>query len=195
MTELESCVLGVVWLRGPCTAYVVRREFQVSESSHWSGSGGAIYPVLKRLEKEKLIHARTSAWGTGKKKAFEITPRGLEALREWIGPPLPQWTAAPTFDPVRTRLSFLGALPAAKRARFVAEAQENLDKEIAIVRDKLAVFDREADPFEYLVFAGTLHELVARSTWLAEVARELDGQRRKSASKSPRGIGRVNKNP
>ena len=175
MTELESCVLGVVWLRGPCTAYVVRQEFLASESSHWSGSGGAIYPLLRRLEKAKLIRARMHAWGTGKKKEFEITDRGLEELRAWIGPPLPQWTAAPTFDPVRTRMSFLGALSAAKRAKFVAEARKNVDSELKVLAEKLERHDRKAEPFEYHVIAGTIHELEARATWLKEVNRALRG--------------------
>jgi len=173
MTELESCVLGVVWLRGPCTAYVVRQEFLASQSSHWSGSGGAIYPLLRRLENAKLIRARTHAWGTGKKKAFEITGRGLDELRAWIGPPLPQWTAAPTFDPVRTRMSFLGVLPAAKRAKFVAEARKNVAEELKLLEEKRQSHDREAEPYEYLVINGTIHELEARAQWLAEVAREL----------------------
>jgi len=190
MTELESCVLGVVWLRGPCTAYVVRQEFLASESSHWSGSAGAIYPLLRRLEKAKLIRSRTHVWGTGRKKAFEITDRGLEELRAWIGPPLPQWTAAPTFDPVRTRMSFLGALPAAKRAKFVAEARKNVDDEIEAIDRKLGAHDREAEPYEYLVIHGTRHELEARAKWLAQVAREM-----KSESRSSRGIGRLKKKP
>ena len=185
MTELESCVLGVVWLRGPCTAYVVRQEFLVSESSHWSGSAGAIYPLLRRLEQERLIRARMHAWGKGKKREFEITDRGLEQLRNWIGPPLPQWTAAPTFDPVRTRMSFLGALPAAKRAKFVAEARKNVDEEMKILEAKIADHDSEAEPFEHLVIKGTIHELEARAKWLSEVAREI----------SSRGMGRLKRNP
>jgi DNA-binding PadR family transcriptional regulator len=187
MTELESCVIGVVWLRGPCTAYVVRQEFLVSESSHWSGSGGAIYPVLRRLEKEKLIRSHMHAWGNGKKKEFEITPRGVIALRAWIGPPLPQWTAAPTFDPVRTRLSFLGALPPARRAKFVAAARENLAREIEIIRGNLAAHESDPDPFERLVTIGTIHELEGRARWLAEIASTL--------AKSSRGIGRLKRNP
>jgi DNA-binding PadR family transcriptional regulator len=190
MTELESCVLGVVWLRGPCTAYVVRQEFLTSESSHWSGSAGAIYPLLRRLEKEKLIRSRLHAWGRGRKQEFEITDRGLDELRAWIGPLLPQWTAAPTFDPIRTRMSFLGALPPARRAKFVAAARKNVETETETIHRKLAVHDREADPFEYLVIHGTLHELEARAKWLDQVAREV----RRSPSSSSRRIGREKKN-
>src|SRR5579859_2754883 len=130
MTELEGCVLGVVWLRGPCTAYLVRREFLQSQSSHWSGSGGAIYPLLRRLEKQKLLRSRSRTWGTGRKELYEITRRGVQALQAWLGPPLEPWTARPTFDPIRTRMSFFGALSPAKRRRFLAEAQKNAATEL-----------------------------------------------------------------
>jgi len=187
MTELESCVLGVVWLRGPCTAYVVRQEFLASESSHWSGSGGAIYPLLRRLEKEKLIRAKMHAWGSGSKKEFEITDRGLEELRAWIGPPLPQWTAAPTFDPVRTRLSFLGAVTPAKRVKFVDEARRNAAAEIQILQGKLEEHDRDAEPFEHLVLRGTLRELEARANWLEELAVEISGAKARRAPRAASG--------
>ena len=174
MTELEGCVLGVVSLRGPCTAYVVRREFLVSESPHWSGSAGAIYPLLRRLEQQKLIRSRSHAWGSGTKKMFAITSRGRAELRAWIGPPLPQWTAKPTFDPVRTRMSFLVALSPAKRARFIAVARENNAREMAQLREKVRHLDRQADPFEYLVSMAVLHEARARARWLRYVAKELN---------------------
>jgi len=171
MTELEGCVLGVVWLRGPCTAYVVRREFLVSDSSHWSGSAGAIYPLLRRLEEQKLIRATEGVWGAGTKKSFAITPKGLAELRGWIGPPLPQWTAKPTFDPVRTRVGFLSALPRRRRARFLETARANLAREIDTVRAKLRTVSRRDDLFEYLVARAVLHELQAHARWLSEVAR------------------------
>src|SRR5687767_8460637 len=168
-TELESCVLGVVWLRGPCTAYVVRQEFTVSRSSHWTGSAGAIYPLLRRLAKSGLIRARKRTWGRGGKQEFSITPRGLETLRAWIGPPLPPWTAAPAFDPVRTRLTFLMAVPKPRRRRFIAAALENLDAEIAAHERDMA----EAEGLEKLVTLGALRELEGRRRWLGDVKKAI----------------------
>ncbi|HKO57414.1 MAG TPA: PadR family transcriptional regulator [Thermoanaerobaculia bacterium] len=168
-TELESTVLGVVWLRGPCTAYVVRQEFLASASAHWSGSAGAIYPLLARLEKQGLIKARESEWGRGSKKEFSITRRGMTALRNWIGPPLPEWTAQPTFDPVRTRLSFLGALAPEQRREFVAEARRNLESELTRLRALMAAVTTQADLYEYLSTLGTIHELEGRRRWLEDV--------------------------
>lgn len=168
-TELESCVLGVVWLRGPCTAYVVRQEFAASRSSHWTGSAGSIYPLLRRLEESGLIRARKHAWGRGRRQEFSITPRGLATLRAWIGPPLPPWTAAPAFDPVRTRLTFLMAIPKARRRKFVAAALENLDAEIAAHERSVET----AAGMERLVALGALHELEGRRRWLEDVRKTL----------------------
>jgi len=169
-TELENCVLGVVWLRGPCTAYVVRQEFVASQSSHWSGSGGAIYPLLQRLENAGLIAAVQAVWGSGKKKTYRVTKRGEETLRRWIGPPLPEWTAAPTFDPVRTRIAFLRAIPPARRRAFVSAALENLQKEIDVAQALLA---EPRELFDRLGILGVLYELEGRRKWLQSVKKQL----------------------
>lgn len=73
MTDLETIALGVVWLQGPCTAYVVRRELRASP--------GAVYPALKRLEEEGLIRSRAQSWGERGKQELAITQRGIDALR------------------------------------------------------------------------------------------------------------------
>jgi DNA-binding PadR family transcriptional regulator len=172
LTELESCVLGVTWQRGPCTAYVIRREFAISSSSHWSSSAGSIYPVLARLESLGLIAAEEASWGTGTKKQYRITPDGLTLLRAWIGPPLAPWVGQATFDPVRTRMDFLGALTPAKRRRFVAEAERVTREELE--RYKNGPELQNPDLYERLAGLGVVCELEGRLRWLGEVQRELD---------------------
>jgi hypothetical protein len=34
LSELEGCVLGLVWAKGPCTPYTVRKVFQASRSAY-----------------------------------------------------------------------------------------------------------------------------------------------------------------
>ena len=172
LTELESCVLGVTWQRGPCTAYVIRREFTISSSSHWSSSAGSIYPVLARLESLELIAAEEASWGTGTKKQYRITDAGLGTLKEWLGPPLEAWAGASTYDPIRTRMYFLGALTPAKRRRFVAEAERVTREELE--RYKKGPELQNPDRFERLAATGTVYELEGRLRWLREVARELE---------------------
>ena len=171
MTELEGSVLGVVWLRGPCTAYVVRLEFLRSASSHWSGSAGAIYPLLRRLHQQKLLRSRRHTWGNGKKELYEITRKGIAALHAWMGPPLEAWTAKTTFDPVRTRFSFFGALSPAKRRRFLSEARANVAAELKEVERALASIDRKTERYDYLEILAVVYELRAREQWLDAAAR------------------------
>lgn len=175
LTELESCVLGVVWLRGPCTAYAVRREFASSETPHWSASAGSIYPVLDRLETLGAVTAESGAWGQGRRKHYQITPSGLESLRAWIGPPLAAGAAAPTFDPIRTRMFFLEALPPSKRLRYIDEAIEATRQALDGLEKSRA--EKPADDMDALASLGTIFQLQARVAWLRRVRRAVARRR------------------
>src|SRR5262249_34066386 len=125
-TELEACVLGLVWVHGPCTAYVVRRVFQRSPSPHWSGSAGAIYPLVKRLERQGLLRSESHALGKRRSKQLVLTPPGQRILLPWLRPPSPDWVVGVPPDPLRTRLRFLGALSAVEQAKFLADAESQI---------------------------------------------------------------------
>ena len=171
LTELESCVLGVVWLRGPCTAYAVRREFASSETPQWSASAGSIYPVLDRLENLGAVRAESAAWGQGSRKQYQITSSGLETLRAWIGPPFNPGAAAPTFDPLRTRMFFLEALPPSKRIRYVDAAMEATREVLQELKTNQAA--KAADEMDALASSGTVFQLEARIAWLRRVRRAI----------------------
>jgi len=168
-TELEAAVLGTVARRGPCTAYAVRKAFLDAPSTYWSGSAGAIYPLVARLEERGLLSARERPWGRGTKKLLSLTDAGRRTLRRWLAPPLPVWVAAHTADPVRTRLFYLEALPAAERVRFVDDAETKTRLYLAHVRGETQRLAAEGDPFEMLAARGIEIELEARLTWLQEV--------------------------
>jgi DNA-binding PadR family transcriptional regulator len=172
LTEVEGCALGVVWQRGPCTAYEVRMEFAVSSTPRWSASAGSIYPALKRLLARKLVEAAAEDWGPRSKTRFAITRRGLAALYQWIGPPLAAELAGPTFDPLRTRSCFLGAMSRSERARFVAQALRATGAALAALRPIAALPCAEGD-FEAMSLRGAVFELEARVRWLDELSRSL----------------------
>jgi DNA-binding PadR family transcriptional regulator len=168
-TELEAAVLGTVARRGPCTAYAVRKAFLDAPSTYWSGSAGAIYPLVARLEERGLLSARERPWGRGTKKLLSLTDAGHRTLRRWLAPPLPVWVAAHTADPVRTRLFYLEALPAAERMPFVDDAEAKTRLYLAHVRGETQRLVAEGDPFELMAARGIEIELEARLAWLAEV--------------------------
>lgn len=173
LTELEHMILGTVGLYGPCTGYRVRRVFRESLSPHWSGSAGAIYPALRRLEGVALIRSaadRSTKRGT---RVLSLTKAGEQAVAAWLRPPLDAG-ALIDLDPLRTRVRMLGLIPQAQRRRYVRAAQEQL---CALEQKARAVY-REAkqsnDPFRTLVCKGALDAMQARARWLREVERVVD---------------------
>ena len=87
LSELECFVLGLVWQIGPCSAYELRRHMQSSPSTQWSGSAGAVYPLVQRLERQKLLKGQSRRTGRRARREFSITSSGLARLRAWVGPP------------------------------------------------------------------------------------------------------------
>jgi PadR family transcriptional regulator PadR len=68
---------------GPKHGYEVARYLEESTGGYFSLSFGALYPVLHRLEKDKLVSASwQDAGASRKKKVYALTPRGHAALRE-----------------------------------------------------------------------------------------------------------------
>lgn len=169
-SELEACVLGLVWSEGPCTPYRVQRMIAASPSPHWSGSAGAIYPIFERLEERGWIDTRITRTGQRTGKECTLSRSGRRILREWLSPPVPKWVSDLPIDPLRTRLRFLGALPAKRRTALLAEVHDALTErleEVEVDCRRLADLD---DPFPYAMARGAYHLTKARITWLDEVA-------------------------
>jgi len=188
LSELEGATLGEIWTRGPCTAYAARQAFKQSPSPFWSGSAGAIYPLIGRLEKRGLLSSRRQEGDARGGRLYALTARGVEALREWLAPPLPGWAAGVPVDPLRTRLLFLGALDAPARAAFVAEARAALEIHIAAVRNDCRAAKAERGLFHYLGARGALAMLLARRRWLREVSKAL-GEKRRGGGRRRTGSG------
>jgi DNA-binding PadR family transcriptional regulator len=169
LSELEGAVLGVLLVRGPVTPYAVRAEFDRSRSSHWSASTGAIYPVIRRLERHGLITTERRMHGRRASTRCRLHPTGRRALRRWIGPPLPEWAAAATFDPVRTRISFLAALPPRARIHLLRDAEVRIASELVAVRRLMRQQDLTGNRWEALATLGAVYEMKMRLAWVRTV--------------------------
>jgi hypothetical protein len=88
-----------------------------------------------------------------------------------MGPPLADETVGVPADPLRTRLTFLGALPPAQQAVFLAEAESGLREQIRRVEEDCARH-LPNDHIAYWIARGALAALQARLEWIREVRRE-----------------------
>jgi len=117
LTELEGAALGIVLRAGACTPYAVRRAFGGSPSRFWSGSAGAVYPLVRRLERRRLFAARADRRDGRARRLLSVTPAGRRAFEAWL---LDADRAADLgFDPLRTRLFYSDLVPAARVAGFL----------------------------------------------------------------------------
>ena len=103
VSDLEAIVLGVIAGCGPCTAYRIHQTFLESPSLFFSGSAGAIYPVVKRMKSRGLVIAKTSWTGNRRSELLTLSRDGRTAFDSWMNDY--DLAADPGFDPVRARLS------------------------------------------------------------------------------------------
>jgi DNA-binding PadR family transcriptional regulator len=176
LSELEAAVLGLVWSDGPCTAYAVRRTVQNSLSTQWSGSAGAVYPVVARLEQRGLIHSRDQATGQRRSQALEITTRGSRVLADWLRPPIDPDSLGIPPDPLRVRLRFLELLSPADRTTFLNEAIAAVETTVdRVQRDVRRARRAGESPFRIAMVLGALHATRARLRTLKELKASLAG--------------------
>jgi DNA-binding PadR family transcriptional regulator len=173
LTELEQCVLGVIWRDGPMTAYEIAALFAKSLSPYWSGSAGAIYPVVARLRKRGLAGGKRQSWNDSQKTVLKATKKGVTALRKWLTPPLPAGAGAPTHDSLRTRVYFTRVLPPAQQRRFLDDAERVVAAQLASVRRQYEKEIEDGNESEAIGQLGVIFEGQARLRWLRAVRKRL----------------------
>jgi DNA-binding PadR family transcriptional regulator len=171
--ELEHVILGIVAKFGPLTAYAVRRHFADSPTPAFSSSAGTIYPAIARLVRARLLTAKKVARGAQKRAQLTITAAGRHAHIAWLFDPRSNFLRPPP-DPLRTRVYFLGLLPARERRAFLARALAQLTAQI----DELERYARSwpaegATRYSRLASDGLTELARARHRWLAKVQAEL----------------------
>lgn len=167
-SELEAFILGLIWQLGPCSPYEIRTHMRSSPSSQWSASAGAIYPLMRRLERAGLVRSKALRTGKRERQEYTITEAGISNLRTWIGPPFSPEVTSVTHDPLRTRARFLALVPPATRKAWLASASAALED----VARRVAQWQAEhgqSDPFLSLITRNGELETQARRQWLAEM--------------------------
>jgi DNA-binding PadR family transcriptional regulator len=170
-SDLAAFVLGLVWQHGPCSAYEIRRFLLDSPSAQWSGSAGAIYPLVRRLERDGLLRGAQIRGDRRGRREVTITALGSAALRAWIGPPLGPGVVTVTADPLRSRARFLGALTPKRRAAWIAAAKTALEEVLAAVDRWDAIYGAASDPHLRFLTTHAKLETAARRAWLDDLAR------------------------
>lgn len=168
-SELEGFVLGLVWQFGPCSAYDVRKHLLDSPSTQWSGSAGAIYPLIRKLAGLRLMAASRRTTGRRQRTMYLVTPRGIAHLRRWIGPPLAPEVITVPHDPLRSRVRFLSALPEPDRHAWIVAALAGLEQVERRIRGWQSRHGSYGDRFLAALTRQAEADIRTRKRWLKEL--------------------------
>lgn len=141
ISELEGAILSEIEHRGQQTAFQVRKAFADSFSLEWKGSAGAIYPAVRRLEKDGLLQA-SAAQGGRATRHLSLTAVGRQALREWACDPVLATSIG--VDPFRLRAGIWAILTPEDRKGLFLELEAAIEANVGALEDYLG----KTDPVE-----------------------------------------------
>ena len=168
MTELEACVLALIALEGPCTAYSIRKQFEESLTSTWHASTGSIYPLIRRMTERGLLDRHAVASDGRGSNELSVTPAGKKAAQAWLKA-VPEWIGEPAADPIRTRLNFVRLLAPGERVPVIEQMVVATRASLRRVERSMDQLKAEGRDVDALAVSGAAYELRARLAWLKEV--------------------------
>lgn len=84
LSSLSLAILCLI-LKAPQSGYDLKKSFELTPMGHFSSSPGAIYPALKRMEKEGLIMGKVeNSTSLRPSKVLSLTPKGVEFLKQYF---------------------------------------------------------------------------------------------------------------
>lgn len=171
LSHLAYIALGVVARDQPCSAYNVMQAFKGSTSSYYSGSAGAIYPLVQRLHKSGYLKKGRPVTGARGKDVYSISAKGNRVLKDWILTPHLEQDVLFSVDLLRVRMQFLGCLDTDDKSKFFDEILRALDE--GIDQRKRFMEDHDLGELETLSIQGLIVADEARSAFFRRVRKQL----------------------
>jgi DNA-binding PadR family transcriptional regulator len=83
LSATARVILGLLKFQ-PRTGYDIKRVTDFSTRYFWRASYGQIYPELRALEQAGLVRSREEPHGRRRRRVYELTAKGEQALSEWL---------------------------------------------------------------------------------------------------------------
>ena len=91
LTSFEHILLGMI-CTAPSSGYDLKRVFAATPMGVYQPSSGALYPALRRLERQGLVQAQTPSGRAGEsarhRRVYEPTQTGRAAHASWLATPV-----------------------------------------------------------------------------------------------------------
>jgi DNA-binding PadR family transcriptional regulator len=182
-TTLEYALIGLI-RQMPRSGYELRKVFVATAMAGYSGSPGAIYPALRRLEADGLIEGTEQPGAPGRpRREYRLTPAGEAVLQEWLALPVTRNDVALRLDELMLRFAFLGyaADSQARTLEFLASLEAHLDAFLDELQQQLEAIDAASQ------HVRVTHARLALEAGISSVADRLRWARRARARLSTAG--------
>jgi PadR family transcriptional regulator, regulatory protein AphA len=86
LDDSAYAILGLIALRGPSTAYDIKRALSRITNEYWSVAHITPYRVTKELTRLGMLTAKQERGGR-RRRVFSLTDEGRSAVRAWLSEP------------------------------------------------------------------------------------------------------------
>lgn len=140
MTTLGYAILGLL-ARESLSGYDVTQRMKGRVGFFWGAGHSQVYPELARLEGEGFVtHSVVEQKERPDKKVYEITERGLDALREWAVRPPPR---KPTKDELTLKAYSVWLADGEAAARMFRDEAREHEAQLVRYEELRAWMERE----------------------------------------------------
>ncbi len=129
ITHLNFLILGLLNNKAQ-SGYELCKVIQNTPMSLLSDSPGSIYPALKKLEAMAYIMGVDQQHGARKRKEYQITTTGLQALKQWLVANVKEHQLINSPSVILLKLSFIELLNTTQRKRLLQQLGSQLDQSI-----------------------------------------------------------------
>jgi len=140
-SELSTLSLAIIGLvsQKPCSGYDIRKVFATTPMGSFSSSPGAIYPALKRIERNGWIRGKTSDQKSLRGKSiFSLTNEGRKLLQRRLLRPITRDDVIWRMDDLILRFTFMEEIVGRKSTlRFLKEYRQETETYAASLADTL----------------------------------------------------------
>ena len=133
-TLLDYILLGLLQVQ-PRSGYALRQILQQTAMGNFSGSPGAVYPALKRLQANRMIRVTK----TGVRGATNhLSPQGKRVLLGWLRQPVTVSDVRKSMHLLLLRFSFMQDLPHEEIVHYLTAIESAVVEYIKELRSYLA---------------------------------------------------------
>ena len=165
-TSLGFALLGLLH-QEPRSGYDLRKIFETTPMGHYSGSPGAIYPALRRLQQQGLIEGHVDRTRSLRpREVFQPTEAGTEAFRKWLSQGVQRADVIWRMEELTLRFAFHSFLESNSASRaFLTSFAAELDGYLKELRQQLEMLPAATPIHGKLALESGIEQYLAHRRW------------------------------